>query len=408
MNLSIRRLSEEEFLNLKHEWNSLLEKSVTNEVFLLWEWIHAWWEVFKDESRELYLLCGKNPMGETIGIAPFYLQRKALFGVRKRNIIRLCSSLETYPDHLDIIAMKEYEDLFSEAVLEYLVQNEKDWDVIRLDGVYEHAIIKNYLTSPSPKTKGLLVTSVPDAQCPYLVIERSFEDYLKSFSPKKRQTLLRKRRILMNREEAVFRTVQCDEEPEKYIRELFALHDERARQKGIKTTFSGRDIYKFHNRIVGSLLKDGKVVLAFLYKGSEPLVSYYCIRHNQKVYYYQAGLSHEGEKRSAGSVLFSLILENAFKERCKEFDFLRGSEEYKFYWTKKYREDYSITVRKDDVTNRMAHYLYTIYRWSLCQFKRIYKPGRTDNEGRVTGSDSSKSSISVWRTASLPKALRLH
>ena len=228
INLSIRRLSEIEFLDVKHEWNSLLEKSVTNEVFLLWEWIYSWWEVFKDASRELYLLRGKNPMGETIGIAPFYLQKQTLFGTHKRNIIRFCSSLETYPDHLDIIATKEYEHLFSEAVLKYLIQNDKDWDLIKLDGVHENSILKKYLTSTPMEGKGLIMTSAPDGKCPYLVIDRSFEDYLRSFSSKKRQTLLRKRRILLEREKAIFKTVRCDEEPEKYIRELFALHGERA------------------------------------------------------------------------------------------------------------------------------------------------------------------------------------
>ena len=374
MNLSIRRLPEEEFPNAKHEWDSLLEKSVTNEAFLLWEWVYSWWEVFKDASRELYLLRGKNPMGETVGIAPFYLQKQTLFGNLKRNTIRFCSSNETYPDHLDIIATKEYEDIFSEAVLTYLIQHDKDWDLIKLDGVHENAIIKKYLTSAHPELKELLITSVPDANCPYLVIDKSFEDYLKSFSPKKRQTLLRKRRILMNREKAVFKTVNCDEELEKHIQALFALHDERAKQKGIKTTFCGEDIYNFHNKAIRYLLKDGKVILAFLYKETEPLVSYYCIKYNQKYYYYQAGLSQEGEKKSAGTVLFSLIIENAFKERCKEFDFLRGSEEYKFYWTKDCRKDYSITIRKDDFINRMTHYSYTIYRQVLPHLQRIYKP----------------------------------
>jgi CelD/BcsL family acetyltransferase involved in cellulose biosynthesis len=374
MNLSIRRLPEEEFPDVKHEWDSLLEKSVTNEVFLLWEWIYSWWEVFKDASKELYLLRGKNSMGETIGIAPFYLQKQTLFGTHKRNIIRFCSSLETYPDHLDIIVMKEYAHLFSEAVLKYLIQNDKDWDLIKLDGVHENAIIKKYLTSAHPELKELLITSVPDANCPYLVIDKSFEDYLKSFSPKKRQTLLRKRRILMNREKAVFKTVNCDEEPEKHIQALFALHDERAKQKRIKTTFCGEDIYNFHNKAIRYLLKDGKVILAFLYKEMDPLVSYYCIKYNQKYYYYQAGLSQEGEKKSAGTVLFSLIIENAFKERCKEFDFLRGSEEYKFYWTKNCRKDYSITIRTDDFINRMTHYSYTIYRQVLPHLQRIYRP----------------------------------
>ena len=372
--ISIEKISEGQFASMREEWNSLLEKSITDEVFLLWEWMYSWWDVFKNGGSELYLLCGKNSMGETVGIAPFYLQKQTLFGNLKRNIIRFCSSIETYPDHLDIIATKEYEHLFSEAVLNYLIQHNKDWDLIKLEGVHENAMIKKYLTSAHPELKELLITSVPDANCPYLVIDKSFEDYLKSFSPKKRQTLLRKRKILMNREGALLKTVRCDEEPEKHIQELFALHDERAKQKGIKTTFSGEDTFNFHNKAIHYLLKDGKVILAFLYKEMNPLVSYYCIKHNQKYYYYQAGLSYEGEKKSAGTVLFSLIIENAFKERFKEFDFLRGSEEYKFYWTKNYRKDYSIIVRKDNFINRMTQYFNTIYRWTLPQFQRIYKP----------------------------------
>jgi len=374
MNLSIGRLSEKEFLDVRPEWDSLLEKSVTNEVFLSWEWISSWWEVFKDASRELYVLSGKNPMGETVGIAPFYLQKQTLFGTHKRNIVRFCSSLETYPDHLDFIAMKEYEHLFSEGVVKYLIQNDKDWDLIKLDGVHENAIIKKYLTSENPELKELLITSVPDSNCPYLAIDKSFEDYLKSFSPKKRQTLLRKRRILMNREKAVLKTVNCDEEPEKYIQELFSLHDVRAKQKGIKTTFSGEEMHRFHDKAIHRLLKEGKVVLAFLYKESNALVSYYCIKHNNKYYYYQAGLSHEGERKSAGSVLLSLLLEEAFREGSREFDFLRGSEEYKFYWTKNSRKDYSLIVRKDNLMNRMTHYFDAIVRRTLPQIRRIYKP----------------------------------
>ena len=373
-NIFIDKIPDSQFVNMKEEWNALLEQSATNELFLVWEWMYSWWDVFKNGGSELYLLRGKSSTGETIGIAPFYLQQQRLFGNFKIKIIRFCSSVETYPDHLDIIAMKEYEHLFSEAVLNYLVQHDKDWDLIKLEGVHENAMIKKYLSSVGPKKNGVLMKSLPSTGCPYLVLDKTFEGYLSSFSPKKRQTLLRKRRILMDREKAVFRVVQCDEEPDKYIRELFALHEERARQKGIKTTFSGEEIYKFHSRLVHGLLREGKVVLAFLYKEFDPLVSYYCIKHGKKYYYYQAGLSHEGEKRSAGAVLFSLIIENAFKEGYKEFDFLRGSEEYKFYWTKNCRQDYSITVRKDDFMNKMTHYCYIVHHRVLPLFQRIYKP----------------------------------
>jgi CelD/BcsL family acetyltransferase involved in cellulose biosynthesis len=373
-NIAIDKMSEDEFGNMREEWDSLLEKSVTNEIFLLWEWMYAWWDVFKSGTRELYLLRGRNSTGETIGIAPFYLQKQTLFGNLKRNIIRFCSSLETYPDHLDIITMKEYEQSFSAAVLDYLRQHDQDWDVMRLDGVHENAMIKKYLASARPGQNGVWMTSIPSARCPYLAMDRTFEGYLKSFSPKKRQTLLRKRKILINREKALLKRVHSDEEPEKHIQELFALHGERAKRKGIKTNFGGETLYRFHSRAIQYLLKKDKVELAFLHKEFSPLVSYYCFKHNQKYYYFQAGLSDEGEKKSAGTVLFSLIIENAFKEGCKEFDFLRGSEEYKFYWTKNYRKDYSLIVRKDNVFSRIAYYFYAFVGRTLPHIQKIYKP----------------------------------
>ena len=373
-NIAIDKVSEGEFGNMREEWNSLLEESVTNEVFLLWEWMYAWWDVFKDGNRELYLLRGKNSMGETIGIAPFYLQKQTSFGNFRRNIIRFCSSLETYPDHLDIITRKEYGHSFPEAVLNYLNRHDRDWDLIRLDGVHEDAMIKKYLASARPGQNGIVMTSIPSARCPYLVMDKTFDGYLKSFSSKKRQTLLRKRKILMNREKALLKTVRSDEELEKHVQELFALHHERAKRKGIKTNFGGENLYRFHSRTIHDLLKKDKVVLACLHMESPPLVSYYCFKHNQKYYYFQAGLSDEGEKKSAGAVLFSLIIEKAFKEGCKEFDFLRGSEEYKFYWTKTYRKDYSLIVRKDNLMNRMTYYFHAMVGRTLPRIQKIYKP----------------------------------
>ena len=266
-NISIDRISEGQFGNMREEWNSLLEKSVTNEIFLLWEWMYSWWDVFRNGSRELYLLRGKNSLGETIGIAPFYLQKQTLLGNLKRNILRFCSSLETYPDHLDIIATKEYEHSFPAAVLNYLIQHDQDWDLMRLDGVHENAMIKKCLSSARPGQNGVLMTSIPSARCPYLVMDNTFEGYLKSFSPKKRQTLLRKRKILMNREKAQLKTVDSDEEPEKHIQELFALHEERARRKGIKTSFAGEDLYKFHSKSHSLFIKRGQSHTDFFIQG---------------------------------------------------------------------------------------------------------------------------------------------
>ena len=97
-----------------------MEKSVTNEVFLLWEWIYVWWNSFKDGDKELYILVGEDSRGKMAGIAPFYKEDKAVISMTGRRILRFCSSSDMYPDHLDNICEKEYADSFLESICGYL------------------------------------------------------------------------------------------------------------------------------------------------------------------------------------------------------------------------------------------------------------------------------------------------
>ena len=345
---------------MRARWNSLLGESVTSEVFLLWEWVYAWWTSFKDDAKQLYILNGKTSTGELVGIAPLYRENNTLPGFVNRRIIRFCCSRDAYPDHLDLICKRGYEGLFSKATLDYLKKEENEWDAIRLEGVKEDSVIKNGLMDGQPDHH-YIIECVPESKCPYLTIENNFEEYLKSFSRKKRETLLRKRRKLMNRANVVYKNVDQKEDPEKYIDDLFTLHVGRADRKGIKTTFSGNKILNFHKQFVLSSQGENRIVISFLYENSIPLAAYYCIRFNKKYYYYQSGISHEGEKESAGVVLLSLVIENAFNEKCIEFDFLRGEEEYKYYWAKKFRTNYLIVVRKNKLKDRILHHGFNYY-----------------------------------------------
>jgi CelD/BcsL family acetyltransferase involved in cellulose biosynthesis len=359
-NLSVRRLSEEEFVKFKHEWNSLLERSVTNEVFLLWEWIYAWWGSFKDEHKELYILVGENPKGEIVGIAPFYKENHATVGLINRGVLKFCSASDTNPDHLDIICEKEYADLFIESVLEYLRRNGRDWAVIKLDGIGEDSFVKRYLEKKGEIIEDFIVDCVPDSECPYLAIKGGFEEYLKSFPRKKRYNLLRERKMLL--EKVKLKSVQLGEDPDKDIKDLFLLHAERAAKKGIETTFCGEKTYNFHRMFINSLLEEGKIKILCVHEDSTPLASSYCMKHNNKYYYYQSGISSDGERKSAGAVLLSLLVEQAFDEGCNEFDFLRGAEEYKYYWTKDSRKIFSLILRKNDLEGRVRERLSAAFR----------------------------------------------
>jgi CelD/BcsL family acetyltransferase involved in cellulose biosynthesis len=351
--ISLSKINEVDFLNLRNEWNDLLRKSVTDEPFLLWEWVYSWWETFKDETKTLLILVGRDSDGKIIGIAPLYKEEKRGHFLGKSRAIKFCSSAETAPDHLDVICQKENADYFLDAVFDYLKNKEKDWHVIKLEGIDENSAIKGYVTTKAEGNKSFLVSCLPDSACPFLKIKEDYENYLRSFSRKKRYNLLRERRILLENPNTIFEKVNKDSE--NYFKELFILHAERAKRKGIETTFAGQKIYNFHKSFKKWSSEEGKVILFNLAEKSQTLASAYCIKHQNKYYYYQTGISNDGEERSAGSVLLSLVIERAFEEGCSEFDFLRGMEEYKYYWTKDNRRNFVIEVRRSSFKDRLIH-----------------------------------------------------
>ncbi len=356
--ISITLLSETELPYVRTNWNLLLAESEANECFLLWEWIHSWWQVYQNANRRLLILAGKNWAGETVGIAPFYIEKEDVLGVRTMKVIRFCSYTDTNPDHLDVIVRRGYEEFFFRALLDYLKENCREWDFIRLDGLSEKSLLGKFFT-PAAFGDDFILECLPGSRCPYLTIESDFQDYIMGFSRGKRHNLLKKCRRLLNGERVSSKIVSREEDPETYLQDLFAVHAERANRKGWVTTFQGRETNLFHTTFIEYLLPHDKIILSSIYDGPAPLSFYYCIKHNKKYYLYQTGLSSEGENRSAGVVLISSLIEKAFHEASREFDFLRGDEEYKYFWTKTFRRNYSLVVRKNNLFDR-----------SWCQYLR--------------------------------------
>ena len=61
------------FLALEKEWNSLVERSQDDTIFLRHEWFKCWWNAYGAEKELLILLVKED--GELIGISPFMISK---------------------------------------------------------------------------------------------------------------------------------------------------------------------------------------------------------------------------------------------------------------------------------------------------------------------------------------------
>lgn len=325
-----------EFIESKDTWNKLTLAMNIPSVFCTWEWVYTWWEHFGQKYEPLILFIHKEK--ELIGIFPLALHKDT--GWLTGRIISYCGSNELYPDHLDIICSKENAKQCVNAVFDFLSSDYKDWDVLNISLLSEGSNLMFHVNTNSALTADIKQRSV----APFLAMNGSFDDYLNGFGNKKRYNLKKKHKILCEKHRVGY--TSCDpSQITEGIKALFYLHELRAKSKRITSTFRGEQLFNFHNALAERISKNDWLWLRFLKSNSGEIISaFYGFALDGHLFYYQLGLDPEWEAYSPGIVLFYEVLKEVFAKNYKEFDFLRGNEEYKSSWTQNNRALFTINV----------------------------------------------------------------
>ena len=313
---------------LKGDWNDLVRSMKRPSVFCTWEWIYTWWEHFGHLYKPFILVVYKGT--QPIGILPLAWRKmviaNCIFPIR---VLSFCSSIELFPDHLDIIASQENAAICSGQVLEFLARRRTDWDVIYLSHLFEGSMFLEYL---SRQRQPFDVENATVS--PYIPLTGAFEDYLKTFSKKHRYNLTRQRKQLYSNtavQLATFDGTRADE-LEQSLGAVFALHEARKKQTGIESTFTPEIIQNFHYALSERLAKAGWLRISMLREGEKPIAAVYGFNFAGCFSYYQTGFDPQWEKYSVGATLLLEVIQKAYEEGCVEFDFLCGEEKYKDSW----------------------------------------------------------------------------
>ena len=95
------------FENIKPEWNNLLVNSNSDNIFLTWEWVKTWWEIY-GKNYKLFLITIRDANGKLLAIAPLKVaNRNMIFG--KVSILGFigCGEKVT-PELLSLLISSEY------------------------------------------------------------------------------------------------------------------------------------------------------------------------------------------------------------------------------------------------------------------------------------------------------------
>src|ERR1044071_4898076 len=89
-----------ELRRLGPAWNALLARSGSDCIFLTWEWISTWWEIFGASHRLLVLVAREG--GELRGIAPLMIGRSRRHNRSPllRRLMFIGQDSDVYPEYL--------------------------------------------------------------------------------------------------------------------------------------------------------------------------------------------------------------------------------------------------------------------------------------------------------------------
>ena len=361
------------FHALKAEWNNLLVQSCHKSFFLTWEWQYNWWEFYgnADGHDNLTIITGRNELDELVAILPLFKVSNTRSLTGKLNLFKFSGSGYESSEYLDLIAAPEISTRQIEQCFEMLEREGSDG--LFLTDLRADSLLLPALQNWSAR-RGIYQNKRYWKTCPHIPLRENYSSFIASLSKNMRYNVRRRTRNLEKKHAVDFQCVTAQPLVARYVTILFELHRKRWATREGTSKFDDPQREIFHVKIAEKLLAANYLRLFVLQVDEVPVAILYCFAYDGHIYYYQAGMDPEFEKKSIGMVVMGKAIEASFAEGAHEYDFLRGLEDYKFRWTDKTRDTHILEIA---FSKRAARYFQTQEKWrqlkkqirKLLQFK---------------------------------------
>jgi CelD/BcsL family acetyltransferase involved in cellulose biosynthesis len=321
----------ETFDSLHAEWNSLLQSSDADCLFLTFEWLSSWW---KHLGGEYTLAIYTVRLGEElIAIAPTALRPARPLEGRILPTLEFLGSGFAGSDYLDIIARRGSEELAISALA-------REWSARSAESAFSMRLSNVRQTgSLAARLMGLLqgadwhADEIQINVCPYIPLEGcTWDSFLASLGSETRYNFNRKFKRL-NRDFQVEFVETTAENLGESLELVVAQHNLRWSERGGSDAFHTEGLLEFHREISSIALERRWLRLYVLRLNGQPAASLYGFLYRGVFNFYQSGLDTAFEKNSVGFLTMGLAIQKAIGENAREYDLLHGDESYKSHWT---------------------------------------------------------------------------
>lgn len=308
---------------LKHEWNALLDESISHVPFLRYEYLNHWWQTRGGgewpADCELALVTAREG-DRLVGIAPLFRADHA-----GRPALLLLGSIEV-SDYLDFIVRPADLEAFLTGLLPFLAQVELEWQALDLYNLLDSSPSLAALQQAA-NTLGWQFSGERLQHSPYIPLPGDWETYLAGIDKKQRHEIRRKMRRAEEAALPIFWSITRDPAALEGDIETFLSLMAQDEKKAVFLTPAMRDHMRATMRCTFEV---GCLQLAFLTIDGKRAAGYLNFQYLDRLWIYNSGLDRSFSEYSPGWVLLGELLKWANQNGICEFDFMRGDEEYKY------------------------------------------------------------------------------
>lgn len=338
------------FLLLREQWNKL---AADRSVFLRHEWFDAAWQWREhNNAARLAILCVYQG-SQLVGIFPLIAQTVRTDGMARRVLEFL-----TVPDNqlCDIIAEESGQATVVEALAAELASRRKEWDVLRLSYLPEHALAGNELVRAFSR-QGINNQLLGTGGNPYISLEASWEEYYatRSRSLKKANNLAANR--LKKAGEIRIDWLQPGAASAAEVTPALDAAITISAGSWKRSTGNSLDNpgpQAFIRRLSELAVEQGWLSLWLLALDGKPMAMEYQLVFGGKVHALRADFVDGSDEISPGSHLNRHQLEQLFGRGLKRYLMGPGDNPYKKRWTEEAEPLFRLDAYSPTVRGRMA------------------------------------------------------
>ena len=361
-----------EFENLRDDWCILFAESKCNEMFLSWEWLFAWW-TYHQAGKELWIVTVRQS-GRLVGIVPFMLVL-----VEKCKLkFRVLTHLGMPDSDISGCIICENTNGVIEAICDHLFSQHKKWDLLNVHNLYVHDAKVQTLLRSMKKRRSSVLNYVESHL--YLPIRTEWDDYFEKLPHPLTGYLHHHIDRAKKKGDIRFETHTGKDLTVEHFETIFEI----GKKSRYAYLYEPENEYEFFKKLLALTHGEG-LEIDILYLNDKPVSFNFGFNLANRHEGWRRAYDQDYCKVGVGKIMSKYMTQSFFERKFKEFDFLRGLEEYKREWMPLEREFIEIKVIPNQKLMAVIVFLWLprLKAWGRLGIDRLIAGYRIFRTGKV-------------------------